>query len=1433
MYGLFQERSEKRPESCVTALCRHVMEAAAQSQSLPDFTKRGLVGDYLDRIWKEVVAMYTEQKARDLFLCSDLSDVRGTVTAVALVSIQHVPFGPLAVLDWEERFFWEYYNRTPCVPLKIEHVLDLTSLGTNVARAVVSSRNQAFFSKLHPGLVDQLCALPDVQSFFLQHGVDVRPAGVVGAGLAMQLWPPVAYLVASKKWTFIAMGGFQKRLGGFVPAPFREAWQAARDLYVPNVEGARAADAELANPLSLRELAENVRAWATFLLHNQAFDADDQAFKLEAAVHLFEEKADKLEELRKQCWMETFGRHGFQRRFKMVQLLRLIVLVRDIRTATRTKQVLVAALGSIFPAEEMSFLQQVINDGSLVPGKSVLYNMRFIVDMGFMLHMRGVLHEVFGSVSAADMQQPAVYLLVDSSPQGGKNLLNSEYDLIAADNMLRLGDVFLAIRETLQVLHAGGMSGSEEQEFLDEHDALLEQGQSMIYHHFNIPVVLGSNHSTLLHEFVALQHAVFMEAGSSAVLANWNKHVVSTTTDRGTEKAFVRVPAMTFRTAFPFFLPEDSLQFEVDAGEAPQVGQAQPDRMGPHAPASVTPEDLLCMDGALDVAGPMHALGNASKGFVHAVPNYEEYFYPRLNALVRFLHAPYYRSLFSHKCLTGNLEPLQDLFTSFPWTIVQWRWLSLSAVVPELLLRQHALQAGWDPAAMGIQVQQQGEGNDNPDDFHNMSWDLVGSAIQHDLFWAWLRMLSVLTAVLGYLEKWFFACPCHAETASFENLLRVVQVPLHHRDRNGDQERGSKQGCPFRRRRGPELASGDFLRMVEQLLAAGNQEIAGRIVGHLTPQEQAKVVEDFEGAKQHLLFRMRVQFVVWTSLPRLLVGMCHPDEREGRRCAAQALIQFRGYSPAQKQQAHFLTRRFCDPGHAAGSLRLFMTQFIGGATLISLPVLRFHALRLAFIPICEMSVERMHAVTKSVITHGSHSASLPSLSLGNRWPEFLRALQQPNRFQWFADTCMQVYHPLRACPVFGIVQHPDLAAAFQGVEDISLLNLLGSTFKWSKTVKGIIYRSNFHLQFQDVSSCKKPPEEPRVEVAPLAVPVPDKLEDQLLNIEAMQTFTEVLGPGTFYSVPIRLRFIDSVSELVVVPLMDRLQSAKATEWDLPEWLQIECEVDRLDMEVDVTGIPNAPRNQREQGASIPRQCQEADHMFFQVLSRRPGRVKQDRATGVGFGIDDVAVTRHACLKLMSDVVYPQGKVYVEAMPSPGAVCLEGSLVPEEEFNWILPRSQASHLREALVWNQDDSVQCVVDNASHNWSPDVVTLLESCVECKALPGTGFVLLVEDCGEQDLLLLKRHDPELFCYVASLFLVRFSCTVVGFLVKLFYLVVAPAADSSCLVISGAVTSFLSKPPRCFHFGGCCRSPSPCCLQHRRRPLLNSQHLLCCMPW
>ena len=1109
------------------------------------------------------------------------------------------------------------------------------------------------------------------------------------------------------------------------------------------------------NPLSLRELADNVRAWAAVMIQNQAFDHEDQKFKLEATVQLFESKADCLEELRRQSWMESFGRHGFQRRFKMLQLLRLVILVKDVRTATRTKQVLVSSLRSLFPAEESSYLENVVADDSLVPGKSVLYNMRFIVDMALMLHIRGFLADNFGVLPTEDLHWPAVYLLVDSSPQGGKNLLNSEYDVIAADDLLKLGDVFLEVCALVGILRGNseGMRASDVQQFLDEHDALLEQARGMIRHHCNIPVVLGSKHSTVLHEFVALEHAIFMETGSSAVLSNFNKCVVSTTTDRGTEKSLVRVPPMQFQVAFPFFLPEEQLQFEVDAGGAEPAPEGHAERLGPQAPASVSPDDLLCLSDALDVAGPMHALSNASRGFVYAMPNYESYFYPRLNAVVRFLHAPYYRALFSHKCLVGNLEPLKDLLESFPWTIVKWRWLSLTAVVPEILLRQHALTAAWSLEALGINQRDRSD-NAGDDEFHGMCWDLVDAAIQDSRFWAWLRMLSVLTAILGYLERWFFQCPCHAEEASMENLMHVVSAPLPARENNRRVDKPLHAGCPFRTRRGPELAAGDFLRMLEQLLAASNQEVVGGILVHLSPQDQGKVVEDFEAAKQHLLFRMRVQFAVWTSLPRLLLGLGHTDPQQARRCAVQALVQYEGYSQQQKQQAHHLTKMFCD---AQGTLRPVMRQFIAGIPLVRLPLLRSHLLRLAFIPLCEMSVERMHAVTKSVISHGSASASMPSLSLGNRWPELLKALQEPNKLQWFSDVCTQVYHPLRACPIFGILHHPDLVNAFNGVADISLLGLLGSTFKWSKIVMSIIYRSSFSLQFQDVSACRPPPDEPKVAVAPLHVPVADSLEERLLNIECMEAFSQEIEPGTFYSVPTKLNMSPVPSELVVLPLLNRLRPIGHEDVDLPVWLQRECDVECPVMEVDVSG---AEAGCQQTLPVLHRENPQADHMFFQVVSSRPARVKQDRAVGVGFLADDVAVTRHVCLKLagndggICDPVADAKQVDVEAMAAHGLVCQANSTQPEEDFNWILPRSQASHIRQALVWEHSDCVRCLVDS-SFNIPPDVVALMEHALDDKALPHTSFVLRLEDCSDEDHAVLKKNNPKFFRYIVPMLL------------------------------------------------------------------------------
>ena len=200
--------AESQRESAVTCGCRHIFSKLADHDMHPDFSRRGLLGGYLQRIWTELVASFSEQHARDLFECKDLPTVRGAVTALVVVSIQHVPFGPLAILDWEERFFWEYYNRTVMVSMKVEHVCELTGLACNIRGARVNSGNQPFFWKLHPDSVGELCRHARVQAFLAEHGLDARQATDTLVH-AVAVWPPVGYLVAKQKWSFVAMGGFQ------------------------------------------------------------------------------------------------------------------------------------------------------------------------------------------------------------------------------------------------------------------------------------------------------------------------------------------------------------------------------------------------------------------------------------------------------------------------------------------------------------------------------------------------------------------------------------------------------------------------------------------------------------------------------------------------------------------------------------------------------------------------------------------------------------------------------------------------------------------------------------------------------------------------------------------------------------------------------------------------------------------------------------------------------------------------------------------------------------------------------------------------------------------------------------------------------------------------------------------------------------------------
>ena len=219
------------------------------------------------------------------------------------------------------------------------------------------------------------------------------------------------------------------------------------------------------------DIAQNVRAWACHLLHVRAVqegNKDKQRFFWNPVCSCLSVK--QMLWRQQNPWMEGFGRFGFQKQYKMVQLLRLVLLARDVWTATKTKQVLLSALGAVLLGECVQYFEQMIADEDVVPSKTVVYNMRFVVDMALVLQTRRWLRANFQTDAAngdADMwhiwsmDMPAVYLLADSSPRGGRNLLNSEYHMVLAQDLFKLHQVFFGVQQSLRALGEDSLADDE------------------------------------------------------------------------------------------------------------------------------------------------------------------------------------------------------------------------------------------------------------------------------------------------------------------------------------------------------------------------------------------------------------------------------------------------------------------------------------------------------------------------------------------------------------------------------------------------------------------------------------------------------------------------------------------------------------------------------------------------------------------------------------------------------------------------------------------------------------------------------------------------------------------------------------------------------------------------------------------------------------
>jgi hypothetical protein len=721
---------------------------------------------------------------------------------------------------------------------------------------------------------------------------------------------------------------------------------------------------------------------------------------------------------------------------------------------------------------------------------------------------RVTVEEVGASRPACDV---SVHLMVDSSPQAGVNWLMITQTVISG-----VTEAAVLAWQLQQLMRFEQLEGSEHNRTTLS-QALEETITARISQHTSPPVGLASGRADVFHELHALYHALFLETGSPDLLAHKLAAVTSVTTDLGTESHFTQVPPAPLSAWFPYLgtcategmcgiqvgdgpgvsplqlaqvgdgpiasphKPSQcdgmeardgfdvSLPGPAQCGAGMQVGKHEPDGgitslMGTQPlPSPMAPHDcMITLQHGLPVAGGLHIISNATKSMLGAMPHFPDQIEGMLNGLVGFLHAAWSRKRFIVTCLTSDdAVPYKPLFSSFKPSLVRWRWGSLAEVVEALEPLEAPLRRFWNldrlhfragasqaqPVLEHTAIDHVDEDPDEPDPFKAATRiGAAAAAVQSPLFWCWLRMLRSLMEIVAHLEHWFESCACHGG---------------QHPGNLGMRKEAEGRKCPMRGCRAPELAAGVYVSFLRDLTGIRAVDAALRWSLECNEDQRGKILEDFEGARQHLLFILQLELAHWQSLPHVLCALGHWDETMARSTAARALKQWTQMSPTERESAHTLSQQV----FTTEPLRGEFLAFVAGKERGTLPCLLSLASRLLFIPCSERRVEGTHAVTKRVTLAARHAGPV-YISYSQRLPLIMELVRAGPVFsEALAKACSEVYHPLDAAIMLGLQGHPDLHLP---MAELRAHGKRGSTFQHKKTVVQIVYHMDSHAQLADL-----------------------------------------------------------------------------------------------------------------------------------------------------------------------------------------------------------------------------------------------------------------------------------------------------------------------------------------------------------------------------
>ena len=1001
----------------------------------------------------------------DFKCCEDLS---GKVLALLDVHPLVVPDGVLAVLSREQRLSWMLHARADMAFNSVKHVFSLQQPAEALIVGNKPFANRPLF-QLQKNFVESLgvaaATCGDGQSTVRQalqlHGL-LSPQEAMPV-VALQLWCPLAYLINRNLWHDLSLpqdcpaAVMSGEAAASVQCLIHAAQQPAPSMSWGRLPLEASSSQFSLHPRQFREWADTVRGWATSLNHSdQDWVADSLRVSMELMVSSLEQHADSLELI--SSGMFECTQWGF-RRYDLVFLIRCLICCTNLRSDEVLRRNLIASLHVLFHGgvggQANYFVEMLADEKFPLPSPATLGHMRFVLDCVHMLHMREYHATCF---LTADQRRdempanPAMFFLLDSSPQGNVNWLMIEYFFVAATSLKSV----CAKAWRLHKLGRVKWEDDPDEDRVAEECALIESLRQELQHHVLPPVGLGSGRSDLQHELHAFLHSLFLETGDFKLLRSVAQQTTALVTDKGTEAGVQTAPRVRLRDFLPFAQGDP---FMVD-GDGDNLSEAD-----------------LTIDFAssLGVHGLQHFVNNCTKGIADAMPYFWEEIYPGMNALVNCLNASYFRQRFAATCLTSPSGKAwcPKFEEGFQCTLIGWRFGSLAECNKKLLEYQYPLKTFWDDDKIKFRNEQPADQDFGqhlnppqaeapPPRPHSQKPDgpnlsLASQACRSDMFWGWQRMFSKIANIVAHMMNWLQSCPCHsfshaewgARGHELAKRLFMQSKPSVH--------------CPLMGFRAAEIACGQFSQWIDTVAGFELAEISMTLEG-CTATERAHVLADCQASRQHIVFAVQAELGCWQRTPRVFCGISHPDEALARLAVLSGFQEWQAMSDAEKSQAHAVTRRFC----AEGPLNAEIMDFLSGVARERLPLVMQECGRFLFVPVNEISVERLHAQTHQKLKHAPN-AGPAAISWAHRSPAFLQKVSaSPELLKEVANQCAQVYHPLKLVPRLGLATHPDIVdvIAASTIETcVGQFEYMGSTRAFDKIAKRIIYHLDIASQF--------------------------------------------------------------------------------------------------------------------------------------------------------------------------------------------------------------------------------------------------------------------------------------------------------------------------------------------------------------------------------